>query len=152
MQRPKMERCKYSCEYMYCICHSISCSNLGSHEVVYAQDWMYATSWVVYSEGELYCAVCNAARASLNKVCIINFSLQWAGDQIARGIVSPANVQQEVKNRIQHAGGRVDYVNVTDAENLQDLKHFVAGQEVLVALACFFGSVRLIDNVVTVQQ
>lgn len=55
-------------------------------------------------------------------------------------------------NRIQQAGGRMDYVSITDAKNLRDLKQFVAGQESLVALACFFGSVRLIDNVVAVKQ
>lgn len=77
--------------------------------------------------------------------------LQWADGQIAQGSVSPSDVQQEVKNIINQAGGRIDYVSVTDAENLQDLEHFVAGQEVLVALAVFFGSVRLIDNVVAVK-
>lgn len=84
--------------------------------------------------------------------CVTVLFLQWADDEIAQGNVSPADVEQEVKNRLQQAGGQVDYVSVTDAENLQDLKHFVAGQEVLVALACFFGSVRLIDNVVAVKQ
>ena len=87
-----------------------------------------------------------------NTPCVKFLLLQWADDKIAQGNVSPADVEQEVKNRLQQAGGQVDYVSVTDAENLQDLKHFVAGQEVLVALACFFGSVRLIDNVVAVKQ
>lgn len=78
--------------------------------------------------------------------------MQWADSQIAQGSVTPSDVQQEVANRIQQAGGRMDYVSVTDAENLQDLKQFVAEQESLVALACFFGSVRLIDNIVAVKQ
>lgn len=78
--------------------------------------------------------------------------LQWADGQIAQGCVSPSDIQQEVKARVQQAGGRVDYVSVTDAENLQELMQFEAGQEVLVALAVFFGSVRLIDNVVAVKK
>ena len=53
---------------------------------------------------------------------------------------------------MQEGGGRVDYVSVTDADNLQELQDFVAGQAVLVAVAVFFGAVRLIDNVVAVKQ
>lgn len=74
--------------------------------------------------------------------------LQWADGQIAQGYVGPSDIQQDVKTRIQQDGGQVDYVSVTDAENLQELNHFEPGQQVLVAVAVFFGSVRLIDNVV----
>ena len=78
--------------------------------------------------------------------------LQWADGQIAQGGVSPSDIQQEVKARVEKAGGQADYVSVTDAENLQELQQFETGQEVLVALAVYFGSVRLIDNVVTAKQ
>ena len=108
---------------------------------------LHAIDCIVHSGGRLNCAV-----ASLDTSQVKVSFLQWADDQIAQGNVSPADVQQEVKDRIQQAGGRIDYVSVTDAENLQDLRQFVAGQKVLVALACFFGSVRLIDNVVAVKQ
>ncbi|KAL3131838.1 hypothetical protein ABBQ38_007551 [Trebouxia sp. C0009 RCD-2024] len=86
------------------------------------------------------------------KAVCISQALKWADGQIAQGCVSPSDIQQEVKARVQQAGGRVDYVSVTDAENLQELMQFEAGQEVLVALAVFFGSVRLIDNVVAVKK
>lgn len=113
---------------------------------------MHAANCIDHSEGELYCAACSAAATFLFTFWVKVLFLQWADGQVAQGNVSPADIQQEVENRIQQAGGRVDYVSVTDAENLQKLKHFVARQEVLVALACFFGSVRLIDNVVAVKQ
>ena len=49
---------------------------------------------------------------------------------------------------VAEGGGRVDYVVMVDAENLQPLEQFLPATEVLVALAAFFGTVRLIDNVV----
>ncbi|DBA98444.1 TPA: hypothetical protein ACH3X3_012448 [Trebouxia sp. C0006] len=84
-------------------------------------------------------------------VCISQ-ALKWAEEQISHHEATPSGIQHEVTDRITKGGGRVDYVSVTDAENLQELKHFISGQEVLVAIAAFFGSVRLIDNVVTVKQ
>ena len=60
----------------------------------------------------------------------------------------PSLVQQIMEQRVSQGGGRIDYVVVADGENLQPLQQFVPGQEVLVALAAFFGTVRLIDNVV----
>ena len=78
--------------------------------------------------------------------------LQWAAAAITTQQTTPDDIQQAVADRISKAGGSVDYVSVTDAENLQKLECFAAGQEVLVAVAVFFGSVRLIDNIVAVQQ
>lgn len=77
--------------------------------------------------------------------------LQWADDEISQHQATPSGIQHEVMQRISKGGGRVDYVSVTDAENLQQLNHFVPGQDVLVAIAAFFGSVRLIDNVVAAK-
>lgn len=44
-------------------------------------------------------------------------------------------------------GGRVDYVEVVDARTLRPLGGALSGRSVLVAVAAFFGAVRLIDNV-----
>lgn len=74
--------------------------------------------------------------------------MQLAESEIAGGDSTPAHVQQTVEQCVTQGGGRVDYVVVVDAENLQNLQHFTTGQEVLVAVAAFFGTVRLIDNVV----
>ena len=77
--------------------------------------------------------------------------VQWAECQIVQADISPSDVQQEVSSRIQQGGGKIDYVSVTDADNLQELRHFIVGQEVLIAVAVFFGAVRLIDNVAVVK-
>lgn len=42
--------------------------------------------------------------------------------------------------------GRVQYAEVVDAETLQPIDRIEPGQEVLAAVAVFFGSTRLIDN------
>lgn len=75
-------------------------------------------------------------------------TLQWAELQIKAGGTTPTDVQQTVMQRVAEGGGRVDYVVVVDAENLQPLQQFLPAGGVLVALAAFFGTVRLIDNVV----
>ena len=74
--------------------------------------------------------------------------VQWAESQIASGFKAPSEVQQGVADQVSQGGGRVDYVVAVDAENLQPLEQFVSAQEVLVAVAALFGTVRLIDNVV----
>ncbi len=48
-------------------------------------------------------------------------------------------------NSITEAGGRVDYVEIRDAETLGEVTRNTA--EILVAIAAYFGSTRLIDNV-----
>lgn len=42
--------------------------------------------------------------------------------------------------------GEVEYASVVDANTLQPVEHLVPGQEVLVAVAVYFGDTRLIDN------
>lgn len=54
-------------------------------------------------------------------------------------------VQNELARLIGESGGRVDYIEVVDTENLQPLEH-LGEQPALVAVAAFYGSVRLIDN------
>jgi len=46
------------------------------------------------------------------------------------------------------ASARVDYCSVADAETLQELATLPSGRAVLVSAAVWFGSTRLIDNVV----
>lgn len=86
------------------------------------------------------------------KAVCISHALKWAEAAISHQDPAPSDIQQEVADRINKASGRVDYVSVTDAENLQKLERFLPGQDVLVAVAAFFGSVRLIDNVVAARQ
>lgn len=43
--------------------------------------------------------------------------------------------------------GDVEYADVVDAHTLQPIEHLTPGQEVLAAVAVYFGDTRLIDNV-----
>lgn len=42
---------------------------------------------------------------------------------------------------------KIDYVSVVDRGTLEEVKSFKPGQKILIALAVYFGSTRLIDNV-----
>ena len=42
--------------------------------------------------------------------------------------------------------GTVEYAEVVDAHTLQPVDHLVPGQDVLAAVAVYFGETRLIDN------
>lgn len=59
------------------------------------------------------------------------------------------DVTGEIMRKIEEAGGRVDYVHVVNAETVeqrQEADEIVVGES-LIAVAAFFGSVRLIDNI-----
>lgn len=58
-----------------------------------------------------------------------------------------AALQQQVADAIGAGGGRVDYVEVVNSRTLRSLAGDVRGKPVLIAVAAFFGKVRLIDNV-----
>lgn len=51
----------------------------------------------------------------------------------------------EVASLIEAAQGRVDYVKVVDAATLRDVED-CQKQETVIAVAVFYGTVRLIDN------
>eukprot|EP00891_Asterochloris_glomerata_P001325 jgi/Astpho2/1325/e_gw1.00024.24.1_t len=61
--------------------------------------------------------------------------------------ISTQQLQDQIAERIASGGGRVDYVEVVDAAELQRCED-VRSQPTLIAVAAFFGKVRLIDNVV----
>ncbi|MBO7448418.1 pantoate--beta-alanine ligase, partial [bacterium] len=42
---------------------------------------------------------------------------------------------------------KIDYVSVVDRGTLEEVKSFKPGQKILIALAVYFGTTRLIDNV-----
>jgi len=56
-----------------------------------------------------------------------------------------AELRDFVISKISSAGGRVDYVETVDAENLEPVETF--SQKTLVAVAAYFGTTRLIDNI-----
>jgi len=61
--------------------------------------------------------------------------------------ISVSKIKEEVAMEIIAAGGRIDYVEVVNSKSLAPVNSVVeSDQPVLVAVAAFFGSVRLIDN------
>jgi pantoate--beta-alanine ligase len=56
-------------------------------------------------------------------------------------------VTEEIAKAIASEGGRVDYVQVVDRDSLSPLEDAVLVGSSLIAVAAFFGQVRLIDNV-----
>ena len=60
-----------------------------------------------------------------------------------------AELRNFVSSKISACGGKIDYVETVDAENLETVEDF--GRKVLVAVAAYFGTTRLIDNI-TIEQ
>jgi len=73
-------------------------------------------------------------------------ALQHAAGMIEQGERNPDRVINEISRRIQETEGRTDYVAIVDTQQLQDVS--IIRGEVLIALAVFFGKVRLIDNII----
>jgi pantoate--beta-alanine ligase len=55
------------------------------------------------------------------------------------------SIARKILDKIAAAGGKTDYVEILDAENLESVS--AATRTVLIAVAAFFGATRLIDNV-----
>jgi pantoate--beta-alanine ligase len=73
-------------------------------------------------------------------------ALQHAAVMIEQGERNPDRVMNEISRRIQETEGRIDYVAIVDTRHLREVAE-IRG-EVLIALAVFFGKVRLIDNII----
>ena len=69
----------------------------------------------------------------------------------AGGFAAAADAVENARKTIGAAGGTVDYIEVRDAENLEEPT--AESRELLFAVAAFFGTTRLIDNCfVTVRK
>ncbi|MDH4201638.1 MAG: pantoate--beta-alanine ligase [Phycisphaerae bacterium] len=77
-------------------------------------------------------------------VCLSQ-ALTQCKEQIDAGQRDAAILTARMRTVIEHYGGRIDYVEIVDAEILQPL-HAIEGR-VLIAVAVFFGRTRLIDNI-----
>ena len=77
---------------------------------------------------------------------VLRAALLRAAELVRGGETVAARVVKQVRDTIGQAHlARLDYVELVDAENLQPLTS-IAPQS-LLALACFFGKTRLIDNI-----
>jgi len=62
-----------------------------------------------------------------------------------RGIASVAKLKGIVEKKIKQAGGKIQYVEIADKNDLQPIKTRVSKNAVIL-LACHFGKTRLIDH------
>jgi pantoate--beta-alanine ligase len=79
---------------------------------------------------------------------ILHSALREAEAAILAGAMDAAALRQRLTARIAEAqDARVQYAEIVETETLQPVEKIARGQEVLVAVAVFFGRTRLIDNV-----
>ncbi len=81
------------------------------------------------------------------EAAVLYESLQWARKTIDNGERSADTIVRGIRERIEAGtSARVDYVSAVDFETLREIS--VLRGTVLIALAVFFGTTRLIDNVI----
>ena len=73
----------------------------------------------------------------------------FRAEQLVReGERNPEVLVESMRSTLAESpAGRIQYAEVVDAETLQPLERIEAGRHVLAAVAVFFGTTRLIDNV-----
>ncbi|MBW6516244.1 MAG: pantoate--beta-alanine ligase [Candidatus Cloacimonetes bacterium] len=72
-------------------------------------------------------------------------SLKHAKEIFHRGITDVKEVIREMKIMIESKGGKIDYIEAFNSKTLQQIDHLSKGSR--IALAVFFDSTRLIDNI-----
>ena len=78
---------------------------------------------------------------------VLSQSLKAAKEAVSSG-KSANQVRNLITKIITSAPlAKIDYVSVVDRGTLEEVKSFKPGQRILVALAVYFGTTRLIDNV-----
>ncbi|MBO7542523.1 pantoate--beta-alanine ligase [bacterium] len=78
---------------------------------------------------------------------VLSQSLKAAKEAVSSG-KSANQVRNLITKIITSAPlAKIDYVSVVDRGTLEEIKSFRPGQKILVALAVYFGTTRLIDNV-----
>jgi len=78
---------------------------------------------------------------------VLHEAVTAAREAIERGEQAPDAVVEAMDEVLATApDGEVEYASVVDANTLQPTDYLAPGQEVLVAVAVYFGETRLIDN------
>ena len=72
-------------------------------------------------------------------------SLKHVKALIQRGARNPNTIKREMKKLLKPAVDRIDYIEVVDGKSLKRTAHLKG--RVLIAVACFLGKARLIDNI-----
>ncbi len=76
-------------------------------------------------------------------------ALQYGKERVQSNI-PPKRVIEEMKKMISDEGGKVDYVEIVDWEDLKPVRRLTKGKRYIIAVAGWFGKSRLIDNEVVV--
>ncbi|MFT5465137.1 MAG: pantoate--beta-alanine ligase [Verrucomicrobiales bacterium] len=77
-----------------------------------------------------------------SQAVVLNRTLARAREAIENGERSAAAIEKQIREHLEF--GEIDYVAVVDPDTLEPLEE--VGQQLLVAIAVFFGKTRLIDN------
>ncbi len=75
----------------------------------------------------------------------IRRSLESAKSAIRNGEKNAGRIRKSVSDGISSSGGRIDYVEIVDADNLEPVAKLTGN--ILIAVAAFFDKTRLIDNI-----
>jgi len=77
---------------------------------------------------------------------IINQSLSDCKKLLGDGVLSAKELRQFLNDRISMESlAKIDYVSISDDQTMQEIEDKISGN-ILVSVAVFFGSTRLIDN------
>lgn len=78
---------------------------------------------------------------------VLSQAVQEAERRIREGEQRPEAIVEAMRKKVAEAPlARLEYAEVVDAYDLQPIEEVAPGQEVLAALAVYFGETRLIDN------
>ncbi|HLJ69079.1 MAG TPA: pantoate--beta-alanine ligase, partial [Chloroflexota bacterium] len=80
-------------------------------------------------------------------------ALDLARDRILAGERGALDIEARMRREIERLAplGRIDYVTIADPDTLQPIAGLIEG-DALIALAVYFGSTRLIDNMRVVLE
>lgn len=73
-------------------------------------------------------------------------SLKFAKEKIINGEVDPIKIKKEIENILKNGKKtKIDYVEIVDKNTLKEVDKI--DRNTLIAIACFVGTTRLIDNI-----
>ena len=81
------------------------------------------------------------------RALVLSRSLLAAKEMAEKGEKDLAKLTDFIRQEIEAQGGKVDYVEAIDSEELEPVT-VRDGKPVMIALAAYFGTTRLIDNIV----
>jgi len=89
------------------------------------------------------------APAERKKALSLYISLQNAKNLIEyKNTVSVKKLVSEIKKDLSGNAAKIDYIDIRDADTLEELKIINKKRKTVIAIAAFFGSTRLIDNII----